>query len=106
MDEFAIITIPVGLLGGWLFRSLLLRALRLRHPSTFYSVLGAPTMKQLDDRGAALVPSRGRLQMRFLRYLWGGEFIALRDGWITFVGVGAVISHIAVVAGFVALAAR
>ena len=77
--------IVIGAAGIGLCRAILLRALRTRHPGVFFSELGAPRLGQLAARSLAR-PMRN-LQWRFLKFLWTGEFLRLRDPIIS--GIGA-----------------
>jgi hypothetical protein len=93
-----------GLFLHWLLRAQLLKSLERRHPETFFSVLGAPTPGQLGDRGAVWVASRRNLKRRYLRFLWAFEFLALRDAWVSVLGLGVIASGAAIAAGLVAVA--
>jgi len=81
-----------GMGGVWVFRSILLRMLRVRHPSVFFSHLGAPRLGQLASR--SLSRPKLNLQWRFLKFVWGGEFLRLRDPVITTVGAASFICDV------------
>lgn len=92
MEDVAIFGVVVGLGGAWLFRALLLRMLRVRHPAVFFSELGAPRLGQLAAR--SFFGPKWTLQWRFLRFVWRGEFLQLHDPIISSIGAASFICDI------------
>jgi hypothetical protein len=82
--------------SGWLFRSLLLRVLRERHPDEF-AALGQPTSQQL----ASISPKLHELHIRFWKYLWGGRVFQVKDSLISLLAVGALLADAALIVGVV-----
>lgn len=87
MTGMAIVTILLAMGCGWLFRNLLLRVLRERHPDEF-AALGQPTSRQL----ASLSPKLHELHLRFWKYLWGGRVFRVRDGRVALLAVGTLLA--------------
>jgi hypothetical protein len=101
MNAFTGTTILVilgAMAGGWLFRTLLIRALRSRHPGK-YAELGSPTTRQLSS----LFPRFREMQIRFWRFLWGGNAFLLRDGLVSALAWGALASDVVMVIGIIVL---
>ena len=94
----AVVTILAGMAGGWLFRHLLLGALRNRHPREF-AELGQPSNKQL----ASILPRHREQQIRFWKYLWEGRAFRLNDGLASGIAVAALASDVALAAGLLLL---
>jgi hypothetical protein len=101
MDDIAVLGILLGVLGALGSRALLLRRLRTRHPSVFVSRLGAPKLRQLA--GSTVRHARRQLQWRFLKFLWTGEFLKLRDSAITGIGFLSIIFDVGTIGLFLAL---
>jgi hypothetical protein len=87
-----------GMAGGWLFRRLLLRRLRDRHPREF-AELGQPADKQLDS----ILPKYREQQIQFWKYLWEGRAFRLNDRAASAFAVAALASDVALGAGLVML---
>ncbi|MBA3032196.1 MAG: hypothetical protein KKF85_12335 [Gammaproteobacteria bacterium] len=96
MTGVAIVTILVAMGSGWLFRNLLLRVLRERHPDEF-AALGQPTSQQL----ASLSPKLQELHLQFWRYLWGGKVFQIKDGLVTGLAGAALLADAALIVGVV-----
>ena len=94
----AAVIIMAGMGGGWLFRTLLLRLLRTRHPDDFAG-LGSPSTRQL----ASLYPRFQDLQIAFFRYLWGGAVFRVKDPAVALLGAAALACDAALVVGVVVL---
>lgn len=87
-----------GMAGSWMFRRLLLRRLRDRHPSEF-AELGQPSDKQLDS----ILPKYREQQIQFWRYLWEGRALRLNDKPASVLAVAALVSDVALAAGLLLL---
>ncbi len=98
MTGVAAVVFMAAMGAGWIFRALLLKALRDAHPADF-DALGRPTGRQL----ASLLPRYRETQLRFWKYLWGGQAFRLGDGRIASLAWAAVISDIVLVAGMILL---
>ena len=98
MIGIAVIALLAGLAGGWLFRRLLLRTLRDRHPREF-AELGQPSSKQLDS----LLPRHHEQQIQFWKYLWEGRAFRLNDRLASGLAVAALVSDAALACGLVML---
>jgi hypothetical protein len=96
MTGVAVLIILVAMASNWLFRSLLLGALRSRHPREF-AELGHPSSRQL----ASLFPRYRELQLRFWKHLWGGKFFLIKDRLVSGFAWGALIADVALVAGVI-----
>ena len=96
MTGITIVAILAAMGGGWLFRNLLLRILRRRHPDEF-AALGQPTSQQL----ASLSPRLHELHIRFWRYLWGGKVFQVKDGMVSILAVGALLADATLVVAIV-----
>ncbi|MFH1870731.1 MAG: hypothetical protein ABIK82_23020 [Pseudomonadota bacterium] len=96
MTGIPIVTILLALGSGWLFRNLLLRVLRERHPEEF-AALGQPTSQQL----ASLSPKLQELHIQFWKYLWGGRIFQVKDSLISILAMGALLADAALVVGVV-----
>ncbi len=94
MTGIAIVTLLLAMGCGWLFRNLLLRVLRERHPDEF-AALGQPTSRQL----ASLSPKLHELHLRFWKYLWGGRVFQVRDNLVALLAVGALLADAALLVG-------
>lgn len=79
--------------GGWLFRALVLRALRERHPDEF-AALGSPSSRQL----ASLLPRYREQQLQFWKSLWGGKFFGLGDAHLSRLAWAALACDVALLA--------
>jgi hypothetical protein len=90
----AVVILMAGMAGGWLFRRLLLRTLRDRHPREF-AELGQPSDKQLDS----ILPKYREQQIRFWKYLWEGRAFRLNDRLLSGLAVAALVSDVALAAG-------
>src|SRR5258706_10538220 len=93
----AFLVVLTGGAFGWLFRAALLRVLRERHAQIFYSELGAPRIGQLSGYSR----TRWRLQSRLLRFIWTGEFLALKDTRLSIIGIGTVVSDAVLAVGLI-----
>ncbi|MHB1429819.1 MAG: hypothetical protein ACYCVW_14075 [Rhodocyclaceae bacterium] len=89
-------TILLAMGCGWLFRNLLLRVLRERHPDEF-AALGQPTSRQL----ASLSPKLHELHLGFWKYLWGGRVFQVKDSMVALLAVGALLADAALIVGVV-----
>lgn len=94
MTGAAIVIILLAMGGGWLFRNLLLRVLRERHPDEF-AALGQPTSQQL----ASLSPKLQELHLQFWRYLWGGKVFQVKDRLVASLAAGALLADVALIIG-------
>lgn len=94
----AILILVVAMVGSWLFRALLLRRLRIRHPEEFAG-LGYPSSRQL----ASLSPRLQELHIKFWWYLWGGKAFQVNDKLVTGLARVVQISDIALVGSALAL---
>lgn len=94
MTGVAVLTILGAMAGSWLFRGLLLRTLRLRHPDEFAG-LGSPSMRQLTS----LFPRFREMQIRFWRYLWGGQVFLVRDRLVVGLAWAALIADFVLAIG-------
>ena len=92
------VIILTAMAGSWLFRGLLLRALRIRHPGEF-AELGQPTYQQL----VSLFPRFREMQLRFWKHLWGGSLFLLRDRRISVLAWAAILADVALAVGVVLL---
>lgn len=90
-------TILLAMGSGWLFRKLLLRVLRERHPDAF-AALGRPTSQQL----ASLSPKLQELHIRFWKYLWGGKIFQVDDRRVSLLAAGALLADAVLIAGIAA----
>jgi hypothetical protein len=89
----------LGAMGGsWLFRTLLLRMLRARHPGAF-AELGQPTSRQL----ASHLPRHRNMQIQFWKGLWGGKYFRTGDRLVSAIAGAALFFDIALVIAVVAL---
>jgi hypothetical protein len=95
----AVLTILGAMGAGWLFRALLLRRLRKRHPDAF-ALLGSPRSVEL----ASLLPRYREMQVQFWKYLWEGRIFSTGDGLVSALAVAALLADVAFVAGTVLLA--
>ena len=98
MAALGIVIILGAMAGSWLFRGLLLRSLRIRHPREFAD-LGYPTYQQLSS----LFPRFRELQLRFWKYLWGGKVFRLNDKRISGLAWAALAADVALLVGVVVL---
>lgn len=98
MTGIAVMTLLAGMAGGWIFRRLLLRRLRDRHPLEF-AELGQPSDKQLDS----ILPKYREQQIQFWKYLWEGRAFLLNDRPASVLAVAALVSDVALAAGLVML---
>ena len=73
----------------WVLVAILVRLLRARHPNVYFSELGAPRLTQLATNYRVSI-ARWRLQWRFLRFLWGFQFLRLRDSVVSAIGVASI----------------
>jgi len=94
MTSVAIVIILLAMGSGWLFRSLLLRVLRQRHPAQF-AALGHPTSQQL----ASLSPKLQDLHLQFWKYLWGGKVFEVDDRLVSILAVAALLADAALIVG-------
>lgn len=94
MTGVAIVTILLAMGSAWLFRNLLLRVLRDRHPDEF-AALGQPTSQQL----ASLSPRLQELHIQFWRYLWGGKVFQVKDKLVTGLATAALLADVALIIG-------
>ena len=83
---------------SWLFRALLLKTLRTRHPDEFAD-LGYPSNRQL----ASLSPRLHDLHIKFWKYLWGGKFFLIKDKHVSSLAWVVLISDIALAVSVVAI---
>jgi hypothetical protein len=93
----AILVLLAAMGCGWLFRLLILRMLRSRHPQEFAD-LGQPSSRQL----VSLSPRLQELHIKFWKYLWGGKVFLNDDKRVTNLAWLALVSD-AAVAGSVAV---
>ncbi len=96
MTGVAIVIILLAMGCGWLFRNLLLRVLRERHPREF-AALGQPTSQQL----ASLSPRLQELHIQFWKYLWGGKIFLIKDRLVASLAGAALIADAALIGGVV-----
>lgn len=94
MTGIAIVIILLAMGSGWLFRNLLLRVLRERHPDEF-AALGRPTSQQL----ASLSPKLQELHLQFWRYLWGGQVFRVRDPLVAILAGAALLADATLLVG-------
>jgi hypothetical protein len=94
----AVMTLLAGMAGGWIFRRLLLRLLRDRHPREF-AELGQPSDKQLDS----ILPKYREQQIQFWKYLWEGRAFRLNDRLASGLAVAALVSDVILAAGLAML---
>ncbi len=94
----AVIAILAGMGGGLLFRELLIRTIRRHHPQTF-SELGEPSSRKLST----IIPRYQDMQIRFWKFIWGGQFLRLRDNIVSILSVAILISNIVLAVGVVTL---
>lgn len=83
--------------GSWLFRFLLLRVLRARHPSVF-AALGEPSSRQLES----MLPRHHEMHLGFWRYLWGRQAFRLGDAFVSALAAAILLSDV-VLAGSVVM---
>lgn len=94
MTGIAIVIILLAMGSAWLFRNLLLRALRERHPDEF-AALGKPTSQQL----ASLSPKLQELHLQFWKYLWGGKVFQVKDRLVAILAGAALLADAALIVG-------
>ena len=94
MTGIAIVIILLAMGSAWLFRNLLLRVLRERHPDEF-AALGRPTSQQL----ASLSPKLQELHLQFWKYLWGGKIFQVKDSLVSLLAAGALLADAALIVG-------
>jgi hypoxanthine-guanine phosphoribosyltransferase len=94
MSGVAIVIIIAAMAGSWLFRGLLLRTLRTRHPPEF-AELGRPSYRQL----ASLFPRYREMQIRFWKYLWGGKVFLVDDRLVSGLAGAALLADVALAIG-------
>src|SRR3979490_1066115 len=71
---------------SWTCVYLLLRRLREHHSQVFVAELGAPTWRQL----LIVTNANFLLQCRFLKFIWFGHFLKLRDEPVTAAGIALI----------------
>lgn len=98
MAGMIILMIVVAMGCGWLFRTLLLRTLRVRHPDEF-AALGYPSNRQMTS----LLPKHQDLHLKFWHYLWGGKVFRVDDKRVTRLGWLALSSDIVLAGSVLAL---
>jgi len=98
MAAIAVMTILAAMAGSWLFRGLLLRALRMRHPDVF-SELGRPSTLHLTS----IHPRHGDMQIGFWKYLWGGSVFSRKDKRVSSLAVLAMACDVGLVLGVLVL---
>lgn len=98
MAGLAVMIILMAMASSWLFRGLLLRALRNRHPGEF-AELGQPTYQQL----VSLFPRYREKQIRFWRLLWSGKLFRLNDRGVSRLAWAALAADVALGVGIVVL---
>lgn len=98
MTGIAVMTLLAGMAGSWIFRRLLLRTLRDRHPREF-AELGQPSDKQLDS----ILPKYREQQLQFWKYLWEGRAFRLNDRLAAGLAVAALVSDVALGVGLLML---
>jgi len=98
MTGLAVIAILVGMGGGWLFRELLIKRLRTGHPQIF-SELGEPSSRHLSS----IVPRFQDMQLRFWKFVWGGQAFRIHDAMVSGLAVALIICNITLAAGAIAL---
>ena len=98
MAGVAVVIILSAMAGSWLFRELLLRALRNKHPQVF-AELGHPSSRNL----ASILPGHGNQQVRFWKYLWGGSVFRIHDKVVSGLALAALLADIGLAVGIVVL---
>jgi len=94
----SVIAILAGMGGGLLFRELLIRTIRTHHPETF-TELGEPSSRKLST----IIPRYQDMQIRFWKFIWGGQAFRLRDQIVSILSVAILVSNIVLAAGVVGL---
>lgn len=94
----SVLLILAAMGGGWLSRRLLLGLLRARHPGEF-DELGNPSTRQLGS----VLPRHQEVQLRFWKYLWGGQVFRLGDGHASALAVAALLCDAALAVGMALL---
>jgi len=84
----AVIAVLAGGIGGWIFRELLIKNLRTRHPQIF-TELGEPTSRQLST----IIPRYQEQQIRFWKFIWGGKAFQVKDRDVTLFAMGILVSN-------------
>lgn len=84
--------------GSWLFRFLLIRALRFRHPAEF-ALVGEPTSRQLES----LLPRHQEMHLQFWKYLWSGRPFLLGDWLVSTLTAATLLSDLALAGSVAAL---
>lgn len=98
LTGLAVFVLLGAMASGWLARQLLLRTLRTRHPGEF-DALGSPSDRQLSS----LLPKHQDVQLKFRKYLWGGQIFRLEDRLVSALAAAALLSDAAMAAGAVVL---
>jgi hypothetical protein len=98
MTGLAVIEILVGMGGSWLFRELLIKTLRTKHPQLF-SELGEPSSRKLST----IIPRYQDMQIQFWKFVWGGRAFRVKDDVVTVLATAILISNIVLAAGVILL---
>jgi hypothetical protein len=94
----AVLVILMAMACSWMCRGLLLRTLRDRHPDQF-AELGQPTNRHLGS----FLPRHQEMQIRFWKYLWGGEVSLTGDKLASALSWILRVSDVSLAAGVLAL---
>jgi len=89
MGREGVLILFAAMAGSWLFRFVLLRALRARHPVEF-AALGAPSSRQLES----MLPRHQEMHLRFWKYLWGGSIFRLGDPLVSGLALATRLSDV------------
>jgi hypothetical protein len=86
----------VGIVGNWIFLTLLFRELRGRHPTAFAD-LGSPSWTTYWF--AVPWGARARVRRRFRNFVFRGQFLELNDRALSVTGWALLASDVLALAG-------
>lgn len=98
MGREAVLIFFAAMAGSWLFRFVLLRVLRVRHPVEF-AALGEPSSRQLES----MLPRHQEMHLRFWKYLWGRSIFLLGDRLVSGLTMATRVSDVILALSAVAL---
>jgi hypothetical protein len=98
LKEVVVLALFAAMAGSWLFRFLLIRVLRLRHPEEF-ALIGEPTSRQLES----LLPRHQEMHLQFWKYLWSGRPFLLGDWLVSALTTATLLSDLVLAGSVVSL---
>lgn len=98
MTGAAVMILMLAMISSWTLRGLILRLLRSRHPDEF-AELGYPSNRQL----ASFYPQYREMQIRFWKYLWGGQIFRVNDKLVANLARAALVADVALAIGAILL---